>query len=151
MNDLRQLDILVEILELCQHLIAELRHQLLYFKASVYKNEAQALLDEKLGVLGILIEILGDENSSDLWTAFSSKEPLFSAHTPPGECSFSIKLALLLGGLDEALQKFYSQINLKAEALASPEKITESLRLNKRKILTLCSEQDRKYAIIEGI
>jgi hypothetical protein len=150
MNYLRQLDMLVEMLDLCQQLIAELRHQLSYFKASVYKHEAQENIDSKIQILGILIGIIGDEVSKDLWEDFCSSK-LNSNCSPPGECSFSLKVGILLGGLDEALNCFYNQITLKATEFESPEKIAESIRVNKSKILTVCNKNSKQYSIFLGI
>lgn len=150
MNYLRQLDMLVEMLDLCQQLISELRHQLSYFKASVYKHEAQESLNSKIQILGILVGIIGDEVAKELWDDFCSDD-LSANCSPPGECSFSLKLGILLGGLDDALKGFYHQINLKASALESQEKIVESIRINKGKILTVCRSGSKQYSIFQEI
>lgn len=150
MTNLGQLDLMVEMIDLCQHLLGELRHHLSYFKASVYKVEAQEFIDSKIQILAILLQILGDEHSKDLlddFCAVSSPMP----HSPPGECSFSLKLGILLSGLDEALKKFYNQITLKATAMTSPDQLTQSIRQNKCSILKVCKEDSKQYEIFQGI
>ena len=48
MSRLRHLDILVELIELCHERMSEVRQQLIYYRASVYKQETSTQIAGKV-------------------------------------------------------------------------------------------------------
>lgn len=149
MSRLRHVDIFVEMLDLGQDLLTEIRQQLTYYRASVYKDETAKQINEKVTELTLLADLLGDEGMREALTDY---EALLSEtiNSVPGDCLFSKRVTLLLGTLDQAFRNIQSRLTNPSNPQQDQE-LTESVRKHRHKLLALCRHGSRQWAFFTSL
>jgi hypothetical protein len=102
MGRLNQSDIMIELVELAGDLMSEVRQQLLYFRASVYKDETARQIRASIERLRTISDLIGADSLAE---AFEDHDEMLArgvAEIVPGECSFSKRTVHLLGQLELA-------------------------------------------------
>lgn len=155
MTYLRQLDILVELIDLCHEIIGGLRHQLGFYRASVYKIENHTEIKAQVDDLSVLLRILGDPDLTAFLAAFQrallAKPVDGGSLPPPGESPFSFELGLFLCGIDQALKDFYQQITFKCDRNSDNTEIRDLIRINRKTLLTLCKKDSKQYQFFQSL
>ena len=136
MSCLRHVDISIEMLELGQELLAEIRQQLVYYRASVYNDETANQINAKVAEITLLADLLGDESMREALTDYEVLRQ--EVTTPiPGECHFSKRVSLLLGTLDQAIRATQGRL----QPPPNPEQdqqLADSVRKHRHKLLDNC-------------
>ncbi len=104
MGRLQASDTIFELIEVCNEITGEIRQQLVYFKASVYKDEIAKVIEEKILSLRILSRLIVGKNLNDLFYDYDAKlsQSLVSS---PGECQLSVRVLCLLGNVENELKR----------------------------------------------
>jgi hypothetical protein len=155
MSYFRQLDILVELIDLCQDIIADLRQKLSFYRASVYKIENHNQIRASVEDLAVVLKILGDKDLSQFWSSFHShfKEtpPEGEQRLPPGESHFSFQLGIFLCGIDQALSDYYHQITTKTDHGTEWLEMLDMIRFNRQTLLALCKNNSKQYHFLQSL
>ena len=102
MGRLNQSDIMVELVDLASELIAEIRQRLLYYRASVYKDETARQIRTTVERLRVIADLFGSDGLAE---AFRDHDEMLARGVVaynPGECSFSKRTLHLLAQLESA-------------------------------------------------
>lgn len=148
MPHFRQTDILIELVELCREQMTQVRQQLTYYRASVYKTEMAATINGDIGQLQLVGKLLADDA---LLESFSDYEAMAKDQQfVPGECSFSRRVSLLLGSIDSHLARLGRE--LPSRPLAGDEDaFAEAVRSRRGELLALCRFGSRQWAFFEAL
>lgn len=152
MSRIRPTDIIVELTELCEDVMDEVRQQLLYYRASVYKDETGTLIRRKIDHLRLIANILGDDLAKEPFRDYDAMEiaKLPAAH---GECSLSKRIALLLQEFSKHLQSTQRQTSIrdpKSHAAGGPD-LARSVQRHRRELLAICRQGSRQWAFFQSI
>lgn len=149
MSCLRHIDISIEMLELGQELLTEIRQQLVYYRASVYKDETALQINAKVAEIALLADLLGDDSMREALTDY---EALRQELTPPvpGECHFSKRVSLLLGTLDQAIRAMQGRLSTPSNP-EQDQQLADSVRKHRHKLLALCRHGSRQWAFFTSL
>lgn len=154
MSGLRHTDILIELVELCHERLTEVRQQLVYFRASVYKNETAAQITATIAQLRLLCGLFGDDLLSEV---FCDDEAMAQAtevpgqgNYVPGECAFSCRIARLLASLNAHFERIGRLVASKT-LTTSAESLTESIRQNRQALLAICAHGTRRWEMFDTV
>ncbi|MBI2602235.1 MAG: hypothetical protein HYW48_04190 [Deltaproteobacteria bacterium] len=103
MKSLTKTSVISELLVTSQEMMLELTQQLAYFRASVYKNELATTLREKIETLRVTVHALEDSSLRECFLDYDA-EVKEAVPGPPGECSFSSRIARLLANLSATMK-----------------------------------------------
>src|SRR5262245_20602359 len=101
MTRLRPLDIVMELLDLCQELRDEVRQQLLYYRASVYKQETAQQITQKIENLRVVCRVFANDVLDDSFIDYDMMVKVRQQSPIPGECSMTFRVTKLLENLDQ--------------------------------------------------
>ena len=135
-------DIAFELLELCETLLVNIEQQLLYYRASVYKDETAGRADVEITRLQNLLEMFNNE---------ALLEPLADYHAlqthnlklSPGECSFSRKVAILVAATREQL-RLYRTTHYEID-------FSRQIQQNRQQLLSLCRQGSRQWSFFRSL
>src|SRR5690606_18415694 len=135
MSRLRQSDIVCELIELCHDVMSEIRQQLLYYRASVYKDETASLITSKVEQLRMIASLFGDEIALEPHRDYDAMKKAGVAAYVPGECSFSNRLTCLLSGLEAQLDRLGRAAGQPA---SGSQEVCENVQKQKNQIMAIC-------------
>lgn len=98
-------DIVFELLELCEHLLTSIGQQLLYYRASVYKDETAVAVGKEINRLRHVLELFDDDSLLEPLADHQAMNQ-HNLKLAPGECSFSRKTAILIANTRKQLQRY---------------------------------------------
>lgn len=151
MSRLRHLDIFVELIELCHERMNEVRQQLVYYRASVYKHETSGQIHAKIEHMRLIAGFFGDLMVQESFHDYETMSGPGVMTLPPGECSFSTRVTALLASLEHHL------IRLGHDALArniEPETeaaLQDAIRAHRTELLALCRHGSRQWAFFQSL
>ena len=150
MSRLRHLDILVELIELCHERMSEVRQQLIYYRASVYKAETSKLIAGKVEQLRLVASFFADLMIHEAFTDYETMSPEGGMNLAPGECPFSLRVTTLLQSLEHRMvrmgQESLSQ-NVEPETEAA---LASAVKAHRSQLLSLCREGSRQWAFFQS-
>ncbi|MCX6110650.1 MAG: hypothetical protein NTZ90_13725 [Proteobacteria bacterium] len=146
----RHQDILLELMELTHHRIDAVRCQLVYYRASVYKDETAQVIHAKVAELRVLVQLFGNDAIIEAFTDYDAMATQGDAEQQPWECSLTSRLGFLLGALDLHLSLLYKaatsrMLNTDLEALA------ETVRGQRAALLALCTPNSRQWTFFQSV
>ena len=150
MTRFRHTDILVELIELCQERMLEIRQQLTYYRASVYKAETANLINGKVEQMRLIGDLFGDLLLQETFDDYESMAKAGAMSVVPGECSFSKRVTLLLGALDGHMTRLSSQIQTRALTTNEAD-FAETVRKHRNQLLALCRHGSRQWTFFESL
>lgn len=151
MSRLRHLDIFVELIELCHERMTEVRQQLVYYRASVYKAETSQLIAAKIDRLRLCAKLFGDLMVQEAFNDYDTLGTAGIMHLAPGECSFSRRVTGLLVSLDDHLVRLGHELlsrNVEPETEAA---FASEVRAHRAELLGLCREGSRQWAFFQAL
>lgn len=145
-----RLDIMMELLELGRDVIDEIKHQLVYYRASVYKHETAKQISDRIIQLHTVAEIISDEMILDLFRDFEATAGNGNMKSIPGECAFSSRITTLTQGLIEQFTQFES--NMRSTQNDSQDReLSRVLEKNKHKLIGMCRQGTRQWAFFRSL
>ncbi len=146
-----QSDIILELLELSQDVVNEIRQQLIYYSASVYKTEAAEQVKQIIAKLRLVIDLIPDEFIKEPFLDFEAEVANGQQNYIPGECMFTSRITRLLQNLEKhshALKEKYL-----AEQRLQPQNndlLTRKLRKHRGVILSICQHGSRRWNFFQS-
>jgi hypothetical protein len=141
---------MLELTELCQDLVRDLRQELGYFRVSAYKHESMTIIEDKMTQLKSMVLIFGDSTLNEAFcddfglAANEDFQPL------PGECRLSTRAGILINTVELGLKRLW--LKLTTDHPSQPdEKLSETLRARKTELLSLCPEGTRQHLLFQAI
>lgn len=152
MSRLRHVDILVEMRELCHDLMTEIRQQLAYYRASVYKDEAAGVINKKVDQLKLVASLFGDELLLEPVRDYEAMAKAGAMNYVPGECSLSKRVGSLLSGLESQLSRINQELSSRGTALQLNDKdFARALQKHRQQLLALCRYGSRQWAFFQAL
>lgn len=150
MSKFRHTDILLEMIELCQERMTELRQQLGYYRASVYKAEMSGQIASNIERLRMVAEIFGDVMVQEAFKDYEAMASMGIAGYIPGECSLSQRVTSLLASLETQLARLQFAIASRALPL-SQEDLQSAVEKKRDQLLALCRHGSRQWAFFQSL
>ncbi len=138
-----QTDIVFELLGLCETLLINIEQQLLYYRASVYKDETARSVDVEITRLQSVLAMFNSE---------ALLEPLADYHAlqthqlklSPGECSFSRRVAHLVVTTRQQLRLYRPASQPKVD-------FNRQIQQNRQQLLALCRQGTRQWSFFQSL
>lgn len=136
-------DIVFELLELCETLLVNIEQQLLYYRASVYKDETARTVEAEIARLQPVLAMFNNDALLEPLADYRALQT-HNLKLAPGECSFSRKIALLVTATREQL-RLYRQ--------ATPPEIDFNCQIkqNRQQLLALCRQGSRQWSFFRSL
>jgi len=151
MSRQRPADIYLELVELCGEFAGEIRQQLSYYRASVYKQETAINLRSKIDQLRLLADLFGDETVSEPLHDYDAMAALGASVCAPGECSFSWRVSVLVNSLEKNLVQAHSRAAIHDAVLTLAQDFAQTVRRRRRELLALCRHGSRTWALFQNL
>ena len=132
-----------ELVGLCREIGVELRQELVYYRASVYKEEAAAAIHLKIGKLRGICELFCEEHLLEPFSDFAAKGQSGQKMPRYGECFFSTRVVALIDDLYIGLEGYLA--SLREGKKDSVTDLTEGVAGQRNTILSLCQHGSRYW------
>jgi len=152
MSQIRNVDIILEMMELAGELIGEVRQQLSYFRASVYKDETANFVRLKIEKLRIVMGLFPDDMMQEPFLDYDAELANAVADYIPGECSFTSRVSRLLESLDKQMisqRKVAAKRNSKQRD--SNDIFVRKIRDQRSELMAICQHGSRKWTFFQRI
>ena len=150
MSRLQHADILLELVDLIEEVSGDLRQQLVYYRASVYKDETAANIRRKVDQLRVLARVMGEEQFSEALCDYDAMDVHAAQQIAPGECSFSTRVTTLLGALATFVAEQKSSLGQLHHASAAAG-LASALNKHRRELLAICRHGSRQWSLFHSI
>ncbi len=148
----RNFDIAVEMFELIDELCKELRQDLVYFRASVYKTEAAGAMGNKIEKLRFLADIFPDPALLDAFDDFDAEARDALAYYVPGECSYTARTTRLLSGLEAQMNELRATAaRSRFDHMQGADNLTSRVRRCRSELLEICRHGSAHWNFFQGI
>ncbi len=149
MTRLSPLDLVIELSELCRDIVSEVRHQLNYYRASVYKDETSRHITHRVEKLRLVANLMNDETLVEAFRDHDAEKAMGVAAYVPGECSFSTRTTRLLQTIEKHSgvlidQAHHRQLNFVSKSLA------RDVQKHRRELLQICKHGSRQWAFFQA-
>ena len=151
MSRLRHTDILCELVELGQERTLELRQKLVYYRASVYKDETATAIVVRIDQLRLLANLLADDPLQEAFKDFDAMSKAGAMSSFPGECSFSKRVSSLLVAVTASLDHLHSESVSRGVQTANDVAFTDVVRQHRDALLALCRHGSRQWAFFQAL
>lgn len=137
-------DIMIELIELSREIMTDIRCQLNYYRASVYKIEMASNINKKIHQLQLVIKLLGNESLLEPIKDYEATEINYNTKAIPGECLFSSRCITLLGALEKLLDKHFNSIFNSGDP-DSPTQFACNISKHRQELLSICRHGSRQW------
>lgn len=155
MSRFRHTDILVELIDLTHEGMHEIRTQLSYYRASVYKGETAALIEARIEQLRFIGGLFGDDNLDEAFKDFDAVRlasiGACGMNYVPGDCSFSRRVTMLLGTLDRDLTRLHQVAFSRDGQHELVQAFTDGVKKARERILTICRAGSRPWSFFSAL
>lgn len=136
-------DIVFELLELCETLLVSIEQQLLYYRASVYKDETARSVETEIARLQPVLAMFHNDALLEPLADYRALQA-HNLKLAPGECSFSRKVGLLLAATRE-------QLRLYRHATHPEIDFSRQIKQNRQQLLSLCRQGSRQWSFFRSL
>ncbi len=149
MASVRHSDLILELVEVCRDIRADLQSRLAYYRASAYKHESVKQINSRIDQLRAIFQILAD---TDLDDAMADHDAVLEGGGNglfAGDCSVTTRISLLLAGMEPALTSLVRRFS-QSQSAVRPETVRVILR-HKQTLMHVCREGSRSLEILRGM
>ncbi len=149
MNRFSYNDILAELAEASLDHISEVRQQLNYYNASVYKLEIVQILNQKIENLRTVAILIGDDSLMEPLRDYDAIACVSGNCAAREDHSIPARYSRLVNSLEKNLRVFIDQIdelNLPFSEVA----FRQNVRKYRRRLLAICRRGSRPWAILQS-
>ena len=150
MSRLRHADILLELVDLIEEVSGDLRQQLVYYRASVYKDETAANIRRKVDQLRVLAQVMGEDRFSEALSDYDAMDVHAAQQIAPGECSVSTRITTLIAALAGFVQEQKSNLSQRHHTSATTG-LAHALHKHRRELLAICKHGSRQWSLFHSI
>lgn len=151
MSRFRHMDVLVEMIELSLERLSEIRQRLVYYRASVYKDETVGTINGTIDGLRILGTLLGDDQLVEAFKDYDAMSKAGAMAVVPGECSFSVRVACLMLALDRSLSRMHNDALNRSVALAADTAFEGTIMKHRNQLVALCRAGSRQWTFFQSL
>ena len=138
-----QTDTVFELLELCDNLLVNIEQQLLYCRASVYKNETAHAIEDKIAKLQNVLKMFNNNALLEPLTNYRALQ-LHNLELAPGECSFTRKITTLVNAVRMQLRCYQT-------SMPAATDFNQQIRQNRQQLLSLCRQGSRQWSFFRSL
>lgn len=136
-------DIAFELLELCETLLVNIEQQLLYYRASVYKDETASSVETEISRLQSVLAMFSNDALLEPLADYRALQ-LHDLKLSPGECSFSRKVGILIAATREQLRLYRRS--------AHPEvDFNRQIQQSRQQLLSFCRQGSRQWSFFRSL
>ena len=136
-------DIAFELLELCETLLVNIEQQLLYYRASVYKDETACSVDVEITRLQNVLEMFNNDALLEPLADYRALQT-HNLKLSPGECSFSRKVDILVAVTREQLRLYRHATHYEID-------FSRQIQQNRQQLLSLCRQGSRQWSFFRSL
>lgn len=151
MSRLRHLDIFVELIELCHERMNEVRQQLVYYRASVYKTETSSQIHGKIEQLRLVAALFNDLLVHEAFHDYETMAVAGVMNLAPGECSFSTRVTCLLASLDQYMIRLGHEVLSRTVEPETEAALAAAVREKRNVLLALCRHGSRQWTFFQSL
>lgn len=146
-----QADILLELVELCRDLAQDVKQQLNYYRASVYKHESAGFIAKKIEQMRTIAALLDDEWMLEPFKDYEATVTDGNSRAIQGECAFSHRVTTLLASVDDQLASLTRKVPSIAAAAKNPTEFARIVRERRRELLAICRQGSRQWSFFHTL
>lgn len=143
-------DIVIELSELCKDLVGEIRQQLNYYRASVYKDETSRHITYRVEKLRMITNLMRAEPLLEAFRDHDAEKASGHYAYVPGECSFSARTTRLLSTIEEACSDLIYQASCR-NVHGVPKSLTRNVQKHRQELLKICRQGTRQWAFFQSL
>ena len=143
-------DILAELAEASLEHINEVRQQLNYYNASVYKNEIVQILNQKIENLRTVAILIDDETLLEPLRDYDAISCVSGNTLAREDVSIPARYSRLINSLEKNLRLFIENID-GVHIPFSETNFRKNIRKYRRRLLAICRRGSRPWAILQSL
>jgi hypothetical protein len=147
----RNLDIVIEMIELIDDLVKEVRQDLGYFRVSVYKHETAGVMRDKIEKLRFVANLFPEPTLLESFHDYDAELKNALASYVPGECSYTARTTRLLNGLETQISRLRVSAGTKFDLQHNGENLTSRVRQCRSELMSICRHGSRHWAFFQGL
>jgi uncharacterized protein YbjQ (UPF0145 family) len=144
-------DILVELVELAGELMDDVKQQIVYHRASAYKNETAASVCRAIARLRLVAEMTGDESVIEAFADYAALCESPVASEVAGECSFSGRISHLMVALGSAMEDFGNRVSARDPSVQERLDLPSVVVRQRREIVAVCRAGSRQQMFFQAV
>lgn len=156
MSRLKYSDAIVELSELATDLLADIRQQAAYYRASVYKAETLQSINRRMDCLAIIVRILKSAELGECIADFRATAPdaqklkETAGDGQFADCQLTIRVARFLVDAESALDKIKKSARKNACQIETKQLVKGILR-NRKELAAMSRHGSRSWAFLQTI
>ena len=143
----RYCDIKLELCELSDEIIAQIRAQIEYYRVSVYKDEAHKNIDVSVKNLRLVAKLLCSTNLKDLFEDMSAETTTYDQSEGIVECKLTMRITRLIRNFENEIK--YIKNNTSEDE--SRYDLRKSVRKFRQEILAICPSDSRVQMFFQSV
>jgi len=147
---LRPAEVFSELIDLCREIRISVQQQLIYYRASVYKAEAQPLVANKIEQLRTVSAFLHDEGILECFRDYDFLTLNKCSSSVTGECGLSFRVFKLLKDMDHALSDLQKRFTRRSNDIDS-NLVLNSCQAKRRDLLAMCPQESKSWRIFQNL
>ncbi|MBP9706726.1 MAG: hypothetical protein KBD78_03725 [Oligoflexales bacterium] len=149
MGQFQSYDVMLEVFDLCHETLNDIQHQLLYYQASVYKDETANIISQKINQLQVFADVLYSGDLQEVLLDFAAMSSLSLDGNSAINCSFSVRVAHLLRYFRQALVDIETKHS--ATYLQENKKFRSIVKNKQSQILAVCRHGSRQWNFFRNL
>ena len=133
-------DILLELTDLMGELLCDIKQEVTYLKASVYKDESAGKIRTKISQLEKIISLIGEESLSEPLLDFAAEAEKGGQAYSQGECPFTKRTLRLIQALELAIRPLKRRYMTTQFFPENERQLISTLQKRRRDILAACKQ-----------
>ena len=142
-------DLVFELADVCNNILAELQQQLLYYRASAYKSEAIVKIDERVDQLRAVFQIFHDVNLNEALADHDAVWAQGPQMLEAGDCLVSQRRSILLASMTPALASLTRRF-AQSQSAVRPETLAV-IKRHRGTLIRVCAEGSRAREILRSL
>lgn len=157
-------DAIVEMTELAADILADIRQQAVYYRASVYKDETIKLINRKVDNLALIVRILKDSDLNECIADFrcgagspmeqngTTDSPQYSSSSAnqPIDCQLTVRVMRFLIDAEQALDKI-RQLSRKNACQNETRQLVKNIVRNRRELAGMTRHGSKAWSFLQSI
>src|SRR5690606_31519382 len=128
----------------------EIRQQLNYYRASVYKDETSRHISYRVEKLRMITNVMRAEPLLEAFRDHDAEKASGQLAYIPGECSFSSRTTRLLSAVEEASEDLIYQANCR-NVQSVPKSLARNVQKHRLELLKICRQGTRQWAFFQSL
>ncbi len=148
----RYMDVVSELVEACVEYTFDIKQQLRFYGASVYKHEIVYVVNRKITNIRTILEFLKDKKTLDCVKRYSANQIVDGNQkiSSSASGSFELKVEALVKEIIYGLDEFVEEVNSNPRFFAGRD-FRRELRYQRKKLSSACRRGSRTRQMIQSI